>query len=241
MGRPLTVEICRYNPNQPNVKPRMQRYFLEETPGMTLFLSLNRIREEQDPSLMFDFVCRAGICGSCAMIVNGILRMACRTLTRDLSPFIRLMPMPLFKMVGDLCVDTGTWFRELNMKTKAWVHNRQSFDPDSLETPMSNTDAYKIYEAERCIECGCCVACCATANSRDDFIGAAGMNRIARFILDPRDDRSRQDYFQIVSTQEGTFGCFETMACEDNCPLNLPLDDSMAYVREEAARMGKKL
>ena len=241
MGRRLTFEIFRYNPNQPKVKPRMQRYILEETPGMTLFLSLNRIREEQDPSLMFDFVCRAGICGSCGMIANGILRMACRTLTRDLLASIRLMPMPLFKMVGDLSVDTGTWFRQLNQKTKAWIHSNRAFDPDALETPMSNADAANIYEAERCIECGCCVACCATANSRDDFLGAAGLHRIARFMLDPRDERTRQGYFQIFDTHEGTFGCFETMACEDNCPLNLPLDDSIEYVRDNAAKMGKKL
>ena len=67
----LTFNILRYNPQDPGSKPRMQRYELEEADGMTLFIALNEIREKQDPSLQFDFVCRAGICGSCGMMING--------------------------------------------------------------------------------------------------------------------------------------------------------------------------
>ncbi len=70
-GRTLTFRIFRYDPQQAGDKPQMVDYQLQETPGMTVFIALNRLREEQDPSLQFDFVCRAGICGSCAMVING--------------------------------------------------------------------------------------------------------------------------------------------------------------------------
>jgi len=70
-GRRLTFHILRYNPQDKGSAPRMQTYELEEAEGMTLFIALNEIREKQDPTLQFDFVCRAGICGSCAMMVNG--------------------------------------------------------------------------------------------------------------------------------------------------------------------------
>ena len=63
----------------------MQTYELEEADGMTLFIALNEIREKQDPSLQFDFVCRAGICGSCGMMINGRPGLACRTLTKELG------------------------------------------------------------------------------------------------------------------------------------------------------------
>jgi fumarate reductase iron-sulfur subunit len=63
--RTLSFQILRYNPQDPSSAPRMQRYQLEEADSMTLFIALNEIREKQDPSLQFDFVCRAGICGSC--------------------------------------------------------------------------------------------------------------------------------------------------------------------------------
>ncbi len=238
MARTLNFEVFRYNPAEPELKPRMQKYALEETGGMTLFVALTRIREEQDPSLMFDFVCRAAICGSCAMLVNGKPKLACRTLTKDLPPEIRLMPLPVFKLVGDLSVDTGTWFRNMNLKTEAWIHTSTAFDPKACEAPMSNRVALKIHEAERCIECGCCIGGCATMNIRDDFIGAAGINRVARFMVDPRDERSDTDYYEVVGTDEGAFGCVGLMACDDNCPMELPLQMQLAFVRRKMALAG---
>jgi fumarate reductase iron-sulfur subunit len=69
--RNVRINVLRYNPQERGSIPRMQTYELEEADGMTLFIALNEIREKQDASLQFDFVCRAGICGSCAMVING--------------------------------------------------------------------------------------------------------------------------------------------------------------------------
>ena len=82
--RRLAISVLRYNPQEPGSAPHMQTYELEEADGMTLFIALNEIREKQDASLQFDFVCRAGICGSCAMVINGRPGLACRTLTQNL-------------------------------------------------------------------------------------------------------------------------------------------------------------
>jgi hypothetical protein len=68
---PKGAEEPLSNPQESGSEPRMQTYEIEEADGMTLFIALNEIREKQDPSLQFDFVCRAGICGSCGMIING--------------------------------------------------------------------------------------------------------------------------------------------------------------------------
>jgi len=237
-ARTLTIEVFRFNPQTPDIKPYMQTYTLKEVPNMTLFVALNMIREEQDPSLMFDFVCRAGICGSCAMLINGRPRLACKTLTKTLPSHIKLLPLPVFKLIGDLSVDTGTWFRHLNIKTEAWIHTDQTFDPKAIEERMDNETAQNIYEAERCIECGCCVAGCATANIRDDFLGAAGLNRIARFMVDPRDKRSDRNFFEVIGSDEGVFGCMGLMACDDNCPQELPLQMQLAFVRRRMAMAG---
>ena len=94
---------------------------MEERENLTLFIALTQIREEQDPSLQFDFCCRAGICGSCAMVINGRPGLACKTLTRELPKEIILMPLPVFKLIGDLSVDTGTWFRAMNEKVGSWI------------------------------------------------------------------------------------------------------------------------
>jgi fumarate reductase iron-sulfur subunit len=92
--RCLTIEILRCNPAEPRERPRWQCFPLADAPGMTLFIALTQLREEVDPSLQFDFVCSAGICGSCGMLINGRPGLACRTLTRDLPERVRLAPLP---------------------------------------------------------------------------------------------------------------------------------------------------
>lgn len=232
--RQLTFEIFRYNPEDPASTPRLQSYTLTETPFMTLFLALNRLREEQDPTLQFDFVCRSAVCGSCGMMVNGRPTLACKSLTSQLDSRIRLHPLPAFRLIGDLSVDTGTWFRAMAERIEGWVHEQAPFDPEAQEERMDDELAQAIYERERCIECGCCVAGCAVANSRPEFVAPAGLNRIARFMMDPRDHRDSGDWFDVVATEDGVFGCLGLMACQDVCPKELPLREVYAYLRRKS-------
>ncbi len=231
MGRELTFRIFRYDPSNPESEPCFVQYTLEETPRLNLFVALHRIREQQAPDLQFDFVCRAGVCGSCGMVINGRPTLACRTLTAELPSIITLAPMPAFKLIGDLSVDTGTWFRGMSERVESWIHTQKEFDPTAEEERMDNEVAQKIYELDRCIECGCCIAGCGTANVREDFLGATALNRIGRFMLDPRDERDSEDWFELVSTDEGVFGCMGLMGCDDVCPKELPLLEVFAYMR----------
>lgn len=233
MARQLTFNIFRYNPQDPESAPHMERFALDETDSMTLFIALNRIREEQDPSLQFDFCCRAGICGSCGMVINGRPGLACHTKTKDLPSEITLLPLPVFQLVGDLSVDTGSWFREMYDATESWIHTKKAFDPKAQEERMDNAVAEAIYELDRCVECGCCVAACGTARMRPDFLGAAGLNRVARFIVDPRDERTDQDYYEIIGNDMGIFGCMGLLACEDVCPKHMPLQDQLGFLRRK--------
>lgn len=235
-NRKVTFSIFRYNPYDPNSKPRLQDFELEETPRMTLFTVLTRIREEQDPGLQFDFVCRSAICGSCGMLVDGRPRLACRTRTEELPNKITLLPLPFFRLIGDLSVDTGSWFREMGQRVRSWIHSNGSFDPAAEEERMSNREAQAVYELDRCIECGCCLAACATAQMRGDFLGAAGLVRLARFLVDPRDRRSDAEVFEVVGADDGIFGCIGLLACQDFCPKDLPLGTQMAYLRRKLAR-----
>jgi fumarate reductase iron-sulfur subunit len=236
--RRLQFEIFRYNPQDPDSKPHMQEFELDELPYMSLFMALNAIREKQDPSLQFDFACRSAICGSCGMMVNGRPALGCRTQTSALPERIRLHPLPVFKLVGDLSVDTGVWFREMAEKSEAWVHAKEAFDPDAQEERMDNEVAQKIYDSDRCIECGCCIASCGVANINGNFAGPAGLNRMARFAMDPRDTREDADWFELISNEHGVFGCIGMMACHDICPKELPLLEVYAYLRRKALTSG---
>jgi fumarate reductase iron-sulfur subunit len=237
--RKLKVNILRYNPQVPDDQPRMQLYELDEAENMTLFMVLNELREQQDPSLQFDFVCRAGICGSCAMVVNGQPGLACRTLTKDLASEITLAPLPVFELIGDLSVNTGKWMRAMSERMEAWIHgDEEERDIRQMEAPMDPDEADAIYELERCIECGCCVAACGTAHMREDFVGAVAINKLARFRLDPRDQRSDQDFYELIGTDEGVFGCMSLLACNDFCPKELPLQTQIAFLRRKMLKAG---
>jgi fumarate reductase iron-sulfur subunit len=237
--RQLRISVLRYDPARPETPPHMQVYRLEEADGMTLYVALNEIREKQDASLQFDFVCRAGICGSCAMVINGRPGLACRSLTRKLGPEITLAPLPVFELIADLSVNTGKWMRAMSERLQTWLHMQQEeIDLCRIEQTMDPDLAQQIYELDRCIECGCCVAGCGAAQMREDFVGAVGLNKIARFRLDPRDARSDEDYYELVGDDDGVFGCMSLLGCHDVCPKNLPLSTQIAFLRRRMAKMG---
>ena len=239
--RRLTLTVFRYDPRAPERTPRMQSYEVEEADGMTLYIALNEIRERLDPSLQFDFVCRAGVCGSCAMLINGRPGLACSTLTKALGPEITLAPLPAFELIADLSVDTGKWMRALSERLETWIHAREGeVDFARIEERMEPAVAEAIYELDRCIECGCCVAACGTALMRENFVGAVGLNKIARFRLDPRDRRNDDDYFDLIGDDDGVFGCMSLLGCHDVCPKNLPLQTQIAFMRRLMAAEGLK-
>jgi fumarate reductase iron-sulfur subunit len=233
LGRTLQISILRHNPRDPRSEPHLQTFQVEEADAMTLFIALTEIRERQDPSLQFDFVCRAGICGSCGMIINGRPGLACRTLTKDLPDRITLAPLPAFELIGDLSVNTGKLMRGMSQRLETWVHSQdlERLDIDAMEPVMEPELAEQLYELERCIECGCCIAACGTAQMREDFVGAVGLNQVTRFRLDPRDERSDAQFYELVGDETGVFGCMTLLGCEDMCPKDLPLATQIAFLR----------
>ncbi|MDR1995975.1 fumarate reductase iron-sulfur subunit [Azonexus sp.] len=237
--RHLKLNVLRYDPRNPAAKPHMQEYRIEEADSMTLFIALTEIREHQDSTLQFDFVCRAGICGSCAMMVNGRPQLACRTLTRDLPDEITLAPLPFFELIADLSVRTGKWMRGMSERLQTWLHTQEhEADLCRIEERMDPDLAEQIYELDRCIECGCCIAACGTAQMRKDFVGAVGFGKIARFRLDPRDTRTDDDYYELIGDDTGVFGCMSLLACHDVCPKSLPLQTQIAFLRRKMAAQG---
>jgi fumarate reductase iron-sulfur subunit len=239
-GRTLKLNILRFDPQKPGDKPRMQTFEVEEAPGMTVFIALNEIRQRMDPSLQFDFVCRAGICGSCGMVINGRPDLACRTLTSKFPKGdITLLPLPAFELIGDLSVNTGKFMREMTERIEGWIHDQAKENPnlDTLEERMDPDTADKIYELDRCIECGCCVSACGTKRMRDGFLGAVGFMKVARFEQDPRDKRTDDDLYELIGDDDGVFGCMSLLGCEDTCPKDLPHQNRIAYLRRKMAQV----
>jgi fumarate reductase iron-sulfur subunit len=235
--RDIEITVFRYNPEDKESKPAYQTYTLQETPGMTLYIALIKIWSTMDHNLSFDFVCRAGICGSCSMVVNGKPRLACRTRTNEFEDGkITLMPLPTFKHIKDLSVDTGNRMNAMSKKVESWIHMKEMIDIAKLEKPVEPEVAQEVFELDRCIECGICLASCSTRIMNEEFIGAVGLNRVARFAIDPHDERTDADFYELVGDDNGIFGCMSLMGCEDHCPKDLPLQTKIAYMRRKLVK-----
>ena len=127
----------------------------------------------------------------------------------------------------------------MSERLETWVHSLgDQVDLRKMEERMDPELADKIYELDRCIECGCCVAACGTARMRKDFVGAVGLNRVARFRLDPRDARTDDDFYEVIGDDDGVFGCMSLLACHDVCPKDLPLQTQIAFLRRKLVGKG---
>ena len=240
MSENVTLEILRYRP-EVDSEPHFQTYAIPYQEDWVVLDGLNYIKDHVDTTLSYRWSCHMAICGSCGMMINGRPTLACRTLTKDLGAEISLAPLPVFELIGDLSVDTGKWMRGMSERLETWLHMKEQ-EPDlrRLEERMEPELAEKIYELDRCIECGCCVAGCGTARMREDFVGAVGLNKIARFRLDPRDRRNDDDYYELIGDDDGVFGCMSLLACHDVCPKNLPLATQIAFLRRKMVAVGWK-
>ena len=237
-GREITIRSFKYNPSNPDSKPKFVDYKLRETPGMTLYIALTKIKATIDNDLSSDFVCRAGICGACGMLVNGKPQLACKTLTSDFEGGkIELLPLPTFKLIKDLSVDTGTWMKNMSLRVNSWIVSKEKTDISKIEKPVEPEVAQEVFELDRCIECGICVASCSTAIMREDFVGAVGLNRVARFQIDPHDERTDEDFYELIGDDDGIFGCMSLLACEDHCPKKLSLQSKIAYMRRKMVQV----
>ena len=238
MSRKLKFHIFKYNPLDEEDRPKLQTYEIDETPGMTVFVALNFIRDRIDHTLQFDFVCRAGICGSCSMVINGTPTLACKTLTSSFEDGeITLLPLPIFELIGDLSIDTANWMKDMSKSIESWIHEKEQTDINKIEKPMEPEFAEDIFELDRCIECGCCIAACGTKRMRPKFKGAVALNRITRFAIDPRDSRDAEDMYEIIGDDEGVFGCMSLLGCDDTCPKHLPLQTKIAYLRRKMVQV----
>ena len=146
----------------------------------------------------------------------------------------------MFELIGDLSVNTGKWMRGMSERLAdlGASAGRRTPTCGAWKSAWSPNWPRQIYELDRCIECGCCVAACGTARMREDFVGAVGLNKIARFRLDPRDTRDDEGFYELIGDDDGVFGCMTLLGCHDVCPKQLPLQTQIAFLRRKMVALG---
>lgn len=227
----MRFSIYRYDAEKDD-KPYMQDYDLdiEASNAVMVLDALLAIKDQQDSSLAFRRSCQEGVCGSDGMNINGKNGLACITPIRSLQEPIVLKPFPGMPVIRDLIVDMNQFYTQLE-KAKPFLQNTQP--PPSKERRQKPEERAKLDGLYECILCGCCSSSCPSFWwNPDKFLGPAALLQAARFILDSRDDQTRERLEQL-SDAYSVFRCRGIMNCVDVCPKNLNPTKAISNIRTE--------
>ncbi len=219
MADRIVLQVARYRPEQ-EAEPTLQEYEVPLRKEWAVLDGLNYVKDQLDGSLSYRWSCRMGICGSCGMTVNGDPKLTCATFLSDYAPGpIRVEPLRNFPVVRDLVVEMGDFMRKLT-RVMPWVirtEERALAEGEHLQTP-EQLDEYKQYSM--CINCMLCYSACPVYGLDPQFIGPAAIALAQRYNLDSRDQGSR-DRLEVLSTEEGVWGCTFVGECTRACPKHV--------------------
>jgi succinate dehydrogenase / fumarate reductase iron-sulfur subunit len=224
-----TFRILRYDAKQPGSGPRFATYRIKVIPGLTVLSVLIRIRDEIDGTLSFRSSCRSAVCGSCAMVINGKIDLACRTQVATFNTdTIILEPLPNFEVIRDLVVDMEP-FWQMYEKIQPYLI-RKSPVPEK-EIPQSEEDRRRIDQFVNCILCACCYGACPILAKEPGYLGPAAAAKLERFVLDSRDERPA-GAIEIVNDEKGVWACDTVFRCIDACPKDVRPTDAIVGLRK---------
>ncbi|KAJ2683501.1 succinate dehydrogenase complex, subunit B [Coemansia spiralis] len=215
-------KIYRWNPDTPTEEPRMQEYKLDlSQTGPMVLDALIKIKNEVDPTLTFRRSCREGICGSCAMNIDGQNTLACITHIPKDQPTkdMLIYPLPHMFVVKDLVPDM-TYFYKQYESIKPWLQRKDVLDVNKeiLQSPEDRKKLDGLYE---CILCACCsTACPSYWWNQDAYLGPSILLQAYRWMADSRD----QHLPERLSQMENAFSvyrCHTIMNCTRTCPKHL--------------------
>ena len=217
--RPRRFSIYRYDPDG-SANPRLDTYEVDMAAcGPMVLDALIKIKNEIDATLTFRRSCREGICGSCAMNINGTNTLACTRACADLKGDVKIYPLPHLPVIKDLVADL-THFYAQYAAVKPWLTTRAP-PPAGSERRQSKDEQEKIDRPSACILCACCSTSCPSYwwNS-DRYLGPAALLAAYRWIIDSRDD-AKTERLDGLEDPFSLYRCHTIMNCTEACPKDL--------------------
>jgi succinate dehydrogenase / fumarate reductase, iron-sulfur subunit len=211
-------EIYRWDPDT-GENPRIDVYELDtDLCGTKVLDAIIYIKNEIDSSLTFRRSCREGVCGSCAMNVNGKNSLACTKAITEYPDTIKIYPLPHLDVVKDLVPDM-THFYAQYAEIKPWLTTKTS--PPATERLQSRTDRDKLDGLYDCVLCACCSTSCPSYwwNS-DKYLGPAVLLQAYRWLADSRDEATEERLDRLDDAFK-LYRCHTIMNCTDTCPKGL--------------------
>ncbi|MDC0886201.1 succinate dehydrogenase iron-sulfur subunit [Altererythrobacter sp.] len=233
---PQRFSVYRYAPES-DANPRMDTYTvdLDETGPMVLD-ALETITDETDPGLTFRRSCREGVCGSCAMNIDGTNGLACLTRLDELkSDEIRIAPLPHLKVVRDLVGDLERLYAQYEM-IEPWLQSSDSgSERERLQSPEDRAELDGKWE---CILCFCCATACPSYWwSEDKFLGPAVLLQAYRWLADSRDHATGERLDQL-DDEFRLYRCHTIMNCTNACPKGLNPAKAISDTKMMLAKRG---
>ncbi len=224
----VTLKIFRYNPEK-DKKPHYEKYKLDAQPTDRILDLLEQIKSEKDGTLSFRRSCAHGICGSDAIRINGVNRLACKALVKDFnSSRFTIEPILGMAVIKDLIVDMEPFFEHYYSVIPYFVNDTK---PPKTERLQSPEDRERFDDTTKCILCACCTSSCPSFWANEKYVGPAAIVNAHRFIFDSR-DQAAAERLKILNDQFGVYRCHTIFNCTDACPREIQVTKAIGEVKK---------
>jgi succinate dehydrogenase / fumarate reductase iron-sulfur subunit len=228
--RPRTFKIYRWDPDS-SANPRLDAYAIDlDACGPMVLDALIKIKNEVDATLTFRRSCREGICGSCAMNIDGTNTLACTKAIDDCAAEVKIYPLPHMPVVKDLVPDLTQAYAQLR-SIEPWLKADTPPPPDR-ERPQSLEERAKLDGLWECILCFCCTTSCPSYWwNGDRYLGPAVLLQAYRWIADSRDEAAGER-LDALEDPFRLYRCHTIMNCTKTCPKGLNPAKAIAEIKK---------
>lgn len=220
---------------------RFQTYAVPRRDSQTVLDVVTHVQRVMDPTLSYRYACRVGMCGSCAMTVNGKARWTCRTHVAKVvgdDGVLEIAPLANLPVVKDLATDMTTFFDKWARAGGRFQGAKTRHDDFARVSP--DTPARKAANAGiECIGCAVCYGSCDVVQWRADFLGPAALNRAWTLVNDVR-DTGRQERLRAVAGDAGCHSCHTQGSCTERCPKDIAPTLAIAGLKRTVGRAAAK-
>lgn len=227
-----TFSIYRWDPDTPSKKPYLQDYTLDiNSCGPMILDALIKIKNEIDPTLTFRRSCREGICGSCAMNIDGCNTLACIAKIERTNSKAKIYPLPHLYIVKDLVPDLTNFYKQYK-SIEPYLKKKKPLPADARENLQTISDRKKLDGLYECILCACCSTSCPSYWwNQDQYLGPAVLMQAYRWMADSRDEYG-DERREKLENPFSMYRCHTIMNCAKTCPKGLNPGLAIAKIKK---------
>jgi fumarate reductase iron-sulfur subunit len=213
-----------------------QEFEVPREASQTVLDVVTYIQRALDPTLAYRFACRVGMCGSCAMMVNGVPRWTCRTHVDKVagSGRLELAPLKNLPVIRDLVSDMREFFDKW-ARAKGEFRGRSTREDDFAKVRPDSAPRMQADAGIECIGCGVCYAACDVVAWNPQYLGPAALNRAWTLVQDER-DRDTAERLRAVAGDAGCHACHTHVSCTERCPKHISPTAAIAGLKREVTK-----